>query len=145
MSILAMGVEAVERGLVPDPLTRIAIRRLCRGRLRESIGANSGARESARATFVESMRSGPIALVPEKANKQHYELPPEFFSAVLGPRRKYSCCHWPNASSSLAEAEETALALTCEQAQLEDGQDVLELGCGWGSLSLWNLRQLPAG
>ena len=90
------------------------------------------------------MRSGPIALVPEKANEQHYELPPEFFAAVLGPRRKYSCCYWPNASSSLAEAEETALALTCEQAQLEDGQDVLELGCGWGSLSLWMAERYPA-
>ena len=144
MSILAMGVEAVERGLLPDPLTRIAIRRLCRGRLRESTGGDSGARESARAAFVESMRSGPIALVPEKANEQHYELPPEFFSAVLGPRRKYSCCYWPNASSSLSEAEETALALTCEQAQLEDGQDVLELGCGWGSLSLWMAERYSA-
>jgi cyclopropane-fatty-acyl-phospholipid synthase len=144
MSILAMGVEAVERGLLPDPLTRIAIRRLCRGRLRESTGGDSGARESARAAFVESMRSGPIALVPEKANEQHYEIPPEFFAAVLGPRRKYSCCYWPNASSSLGEAEETALALACEQAQLEDGQDVLELGCGWGSLALWMAERYPA-
>lgn len=144
MSIITIGVEAVERGLVPDTLTRIAIRRLCSGRLRELTGGDSGARESARAGFLESMRSGPIALVPEKANEQHYEVPPEFFAAVLGPRRKYSCCYWPNASSSLVEAEETALALTCEQAQLEDGQDVLELGSGWGSLSLWMAERYPA-
>lgn len=144
MSILALGVKAVERGLVPDPITRIAIRRLCRDRLRDSNGGDSSEQESARAAFIESMRTGPIALVPEKANEQHYELPPEFFSTVLGPRRKYSCCYWSNGSTSLVEAEETALALTCEQAQLQNGQEILELGCGWGSLSLWMAEHYPA-
>ena len=78
------------------------------------------------------------------ANVQHYELPPEFFAAVLGPRRKYSCCYWPRASTSLAEAEEAGLALACQQAELVDGQNVLELGCGWGSLSLWMAERYPA-
>lgn len=144
MSILAMVVEAVERGLLPDPVTRMAIRRLCRDRLRELTGSDPGERELAQATFVESMRSGPIALLPEKANEQHYELPPEFFSAVLGPRRKYSCCYWQSDSASLVEAEETALTLACQRTGLEDGQDVLELGCGWGSLSLWMAERYPA-
>jgi cyclopropane-fatty-acyl-phospholipid synthase len=141
--LLAMGVEAIERGLVPDSLTRFAIRRLCRGRLRQPLGDSYGNQERARTDFLESMRSGPIALLPEKANQQHYDLPPKFFSTVLGPHRKYSCCYWQQDSSSLAEAEETALALTCEQAQLEDGQAVLELGCGWGSLSLWMAERYP--
>jgi cyclopropane-fatty-acyl-phospholipid synthase len=144
MSILEIGVEAMERGLVPDPLTRMAIRRLCRGRLQEFIDGDARARTSRRAAFLESMRSGPIAPVPQKANEQHYELPPEFFTAVLGPRHKYSCCYWPNPACSLAQAEEAALDLTCQHAQLADGQDVLELGCGWGSLSLWMAECYPA-
>ena len=144
MNLLAVGVEAVERGLVPDALTRIAIRGLCRGRLQESRRGDPFAHESRRAAFLESMQSGPIALVPEKANEQHYELPPEFFAAVLGPRRKYSCCYWSKDSNSLCEAEDAALALACQHAELIDGQNVIELGCGWGSLSLWMAERYPA-
>lgn len=142
MSILAMGVEAIERGLVPDSWTRLAIRRLCRQRLMEFEDAAS---EQAvdRAEFWESLHRGPIAPVPEKANEQHYELPAEFFGIILGPRRKYSCCYWPDQGSSLPEAEDAALNLTCQHAQLHDGQDVLELGCGWGSLSLWIAERYP--
>ena len=144
MNVLAVGVEAVERGLVPDAVTRLAIRRLCRGRLQEAMGGDADARQLKQSAFLDSMRSGPIAPVPEKANQQHYELPPEFFAAVLGPRRKYSCCYWPTPSASLAEAEDAALASACQRAQLVDGQNVLELGCGWGSLSLWMAERYPA-
>jgi cyclopropane-fatty-acyl-phospholipid synthase len=139
MSFLSFGLDAVERGLVPDVLTRAAIRRLCRRRLRDSHGATDNANGDSREfrAFVESMRVGPIALVPEKANAQHYEVPPEFFAAVLGARRKYSCCFWPTATTTLAEAEAESLRITCDRADLADGQQILELGCGWGSLSLW--------
>ena len=137
MSGLSLALEAVERGWIPDAITRSAIRRLCEQRLRDCDRGNGIANERALQAFVELMRAGPIALVPDKANEQHYELPPEFFTAVLGPRRKYSSCFFPNESASLADAEEAALAITCERAQLADGQDILELGCGWGSLSLW--------
>lgn len=143
MSLLSLSLEAVERGLIPDALTRSAIRRLCEQRLRDSDRGNDIANERALQAFVASMTAGPIAPVPDKANEQHYELPPEFFAAVLGPRRKYSSCFFPDDSSSLAEAEEAALAITCERAQLTDGQDVLELGCGWGSLSLWMAERYP--
>lgn len=136
MSLLTLGIEAIERGLVPDNVTRSAIRRMCRQRLVDS--ANG-----ADAAFMQSLRTGPIALLPEKANEQHYELPPEFFAAVLGPRRKYSCCYWPDQSTTLAEAEEAALEVTCQRAELADGQDILELGCGWGSLSLWMAERYP--
>lgn len=141
MKMLSLGVEAVERGLVPDRVTRLAIRRLCRARLREAAPTENGS--SAGAAFWQSLHSGPIAPVPEVANQQHYELPAEFFGLVLGPHRKYSCCFWPTASATLETAERTALELTCAQAQLADDQDILELGCGWGSLSLWMAERYP--
>jgi cyclopropane-fatty-acyl-phospholipid synthase len=137
MSFLSLGLNAVERGLIPDAITRAAIRRMCEQRLRDCDRGNEVANSRALQTFVESMRCGPIAPVPEKANEQHYELPPEFFAAVLGPHRKYSSCFWEPGTKSLAEAEATALRITCERAELADGQRILELGCGWGSLSLW--------
>jgi len=143
MSVLEFGIAAVERGLIPDMVTRMAIRRLCRERLRESLRQHGDLDDSSHAMFRESMCSGPIALVPDKANQQHYELPPEFFAAVLGPRRKYSCCYFPNESSTLADAEEAALAVTCQRAELADGQEILELGCGWGSLALWMSERFP--
>jgi len=143
MSVLSFGLDAVERGLVPDLVTRAAIRRLCRQRLSDSNRGHDNADGDAREfqAFVESMRAGPIALVPEKANQQHYELPPEFFAAVLGDCRKYSCCFWPGAKTTLAEAEAESLRITCDRADLAVGQQILELGCGWGSLSLWMAEQ----
>src|SRR5690606_20371392 len=94
--------------------------------------------------FARRMRQGPVAPVPEKANEQHYELPPAFFRSALGPRLKYSCCHWGPGVETLEQAEVEALRITCERAGLANGQDVLELGCGWGSLSLWMAERYPA-
>lgn len=128
--ILELGIEAVERGMVPDVATRVAIRRLCRRTIRMPQAKPEPA-------FLKSLRQGPVALSPDAANAQHYELPPEFFATVLGPHRKYSCCYFPDSTTSLADAEIAALKITCEHAALEDGQEVLELGCGWGSLTLW--------
>lgn len=139
MSMTAFGIAAVELGLVPDVVTRAGIRRLCRARL------DSETRSAAtlEPQLIEALRTGPIARVPEKANEQHYELPPEFFGEVLGAHRKYSCCYFESPSSTLDEAEAAALRITCERARLEDGQQVLELGCGWGSLSLWMAERYP--
>ncbi|MBI1324630.1 methyltransferase domain-containing protein [bacterium] len=143
MRLISMGIDAIERGWVPDTLTRTAIRRLCRQRLIRT-EAEIRQADPRRKAFVDSLRNGPIAPVPEKANAQHYELPPEFFAEVLGPRRKYSCCYYDRPGMSLAEAEESALAQTCDHAELMDGQTVLELGCGWGSLTLWMAERYPA-
>jgi cyclopropane-fatty-acyl-phospholipid synthase len=140
MTAVALGIAAIERGLVPDTMTRAGIRRLCRTRLSELADSSFAART---AEFLAAMRSGPIAPLPEKANEQHYELPPEFFTLVLGPRRKYSCCHWSPDTTSLAAAEDEALAITAQRAELRDGQEILELGCGWGSLSLWMAERFP--
>lgn len=143
MNAFSWGIEAAERGWVPDAWTRAAIRRLCRERLRDVVGPDSSDLAKRYAKFDHSLRHGPIALLPERANDQHYEVAAEFFTAVLGPRRKYSCCYFADRGTSLAEAEEAALAVTCERAQLADGQEVLELGCGWGSLTLWMAEHYP--
>ncbi len=132
-------IEAAERGLVPDPLVRWGIRRLLPARLREEAGA-AARRER---DFLAEMDAAPVALAPERANQQHYEWPPAFFERVLGHRLKYSCCLFEPAVDSLDAAEDAMLALTCERARLEDGMDVLELGCGWGSLSLWIAERHP--
>ena len=89
------------------------------------------------------MRRSPVALVPELANEQHYEVPAEFFTQVLGENRKYSCCYWPGEVSNLNEAEEAALRITVQRAEIQDGMKVLDLGCGWGSLSLWIAEHFP--
>ncbi len=90
------------------------------------------------------MRLAPVAPVPEKANQQHYEVPAAFFELILGPRLKYSCCYFETPDSTLAEAECVALRQSCERAQIHDGMEILELGCGWGSLTLWMLEMFPA-
>jgi cyclopropane-fatty-acyl-phospholipid synthase len=134
----------VEQGLVPDRVVRLGIRRLLRERLDEIADRDPEASASIADAFVNAMAEAPVALVPEKANEQHYEVPAAFFARVLGPHRKYSACLWSEGVSSLAEAEAAALAATCERAGLVDGQEVLELGCGWGSLTLWMAERYPA-
>lgn len=138
MGLLAWGIAAVERGFIPDRLTRNVVRRLCAQRL-----VGEEARAAALGRDDGWLRSGPIALATHTANEQHYELPPDFFAQFLGPRRKYSCCWFPSEATSLEQAEVAALERSCELADLRDGQDVLELGCGWGSLSLWMAERYP--
>ena len=134
----------VEQGLVPDGVVRAGIRRLCEGRLAD-IGAGD-CEQSAAATerFIQSMNRAPIALLPDRANEQHYEVPARFFAQVLGQHRKYSCAFWTAGTANLDAAEAVALEITCARARLADGQDVLELGCGWGSLTLWMAERYPA-
>ena len=132
-------IALVESGVVPDSLTRAGIRRLCAERL----AAESAGGEERRLALMDSLSRGPVAPLPEKANEQHYELPPDFMRLALGPRMKYSCALYETGAETLAEAEEAMLALTCERAELSDGQRVLELGCGWGSLSLWMAENYP--
>jgi cyclopropane-fatty-acyl-phospholipid synthase len=132
-----------ERGLLPDFAIRFGIRHLLRQRLHELRRGDCESGAALTQRFVAGLRDAPLAPLPEKANEQHYELPPALFAAMLGPRRKYSSCCWPEGVETLAEAEEAALAETCARARLEDGQDVLELGCGWGSLSLWMAARYP--
>ena len=92
---------------------------------------------------MSDLRRSPIAVETQAANEQHYEVPPAFFEKVLGRRRKYSCCHWPPGVKTLDAAEEAMLALTAARAELADGMDILDLGCGWGSLTLWAAEHFP--
>src|SRR5271165_684413 len=133
----------VESGLVPDALTRALIRRMLRERLAEEDGGSDGANRARLLRFITLMNASPIAMRTDSANAQHYEVPADFFAAVLGPRRKYSSALYEGTAKTLGEAEEAMLRLTCERAQLGDGQDVLELGCGWGSLTLWMAEHHP--
>ena len=136
-------IRAAEAGALPDPLVRFGIRRLLANRLRQ-ISRGSDVEQQARLlALIADVDAGPIAHLPERANRQHYELPPEFFRAVLGRQLKYSCCYWPDGVRTLDEAEDAALRITCERAALRDGMRILELGCGWGSLSLWMARHYP--
>ena len=136
-------IELVENGRIPDLLTRAGIRLLLLQRLREQAQEGPDQEWQAMMTFVEEMRQSPIALHTQEANEQHYELPPRFFELVLGSHLKYSCCHFPEGVTELEHAEASMLDLTCERAQLQDGQQILELGCGWGSLSLWMAKHYP--
>jgi cyclopropane-fatty-acyl-phospholipid synthase len=130
-------VEAAERGWLPDAWIRFGIRRLLSHRRREIAS-------SLRRTSVTSDLSlGPLAIETRAANEQHYELPPAFFETVLGRHLKYSSCYWPESVGSLDEAEHAALALTAERARIEDGQKILDLGCGWGSFTLWIAERYP--
>jgi cyclopropane-fatty-acyl-phospholipid synthase len=133
----------VESGVLPDFMIRAAIRRMLRDRLREEDLGSEGANRAKSLAFVEEMKRSPIALRTDSANAQHYEVPPAFFQSVLGPRLKYSSAFYADGCASLGAAEEAMLRLTCERARLEDGQDILELGCGWGSLTLWMAEQFP--
>ena len=143
MPLSTLALQATESGIVPDAFARAGIRRLLRSRLAEIAAARPAEAAACAEAFVAAMRDAPIALVPEKANEQHYELPSAFFGHVLGRRRKYSSAWWPEGVTDLDAAEEAALAATAERAGLADGQRILELGCGWGSLTLWMAERHP--
>jgi cyclopropane-fatty-acyl-phospholipid synthase len=133
-------IELAEKGRLPDFLIRYGIRRLLRQRLEAE--RRAGKEESIDA-FVAELKRSTIAIETAAANDQHYELPSEYFTKVLGPRLKYSCGWWADQRTSLEESEVAMLRLTCQRAALENGQAVLELGCGWGSLTLWMAEQYP--
>ena len=132
----------LERDLLPDRLIRLGIRRLFAARLRQEETGGAEAQAERLMRFIAQLRLSPIAIRPDAANEQHYEVPAEFYRYVLGPHLKYSCALWSDASG-LEEAEMAMLDLTCHRARMKDGQDVLELGCGWGSLSLWLAARYP--
>jgi len=133
----------IDRGVLPDAAIRFGIRKLLAERLRdEDAGDVEAQRERLRA-FIGSLKESPIAVHQDKANSQHYEVPTEFYQLVLGPRLKYSGALYPTGNETLEEAEDAMLALSCQRARLEDGMTVLDLGCGWGSLSFWILEKYP--
>lgn len=144
----SLAIDLCEGGWIPDRLARFGMRRLMRQRLLEE-SADRGEQEFIRfRRYLDELRDSRIALETDAANEQHYELPAGFFSQALGVNLKYSCCWWDSQlQGSLADgldaAEEQMLELTCDRADLHDGQEILELGCGWGSLTVWMARHYP--
>jgi cyclopropane-fatty-acyl-phospholipid synthase len=136
-------IDLAERGILPDCLIRIGIRRLLAARLREEERQDHASPGEPLRQFVGELRRSPIAVATDAANVQHYEVPAEFFQRVLGPRLKYSSCFWPQPSTTLPEAEDAMLDLFCQRAGIADGMEILELGCGWGSLCLWIAQRYP--
>ena len=138
-----MLIDLAERGVLPDTLIRLGIRRLCAQRLRDERDGGIEAESARRAARIAMLRESPLAIETKAANEQHYELPPGFFELCLGKRLKYSSCLFPRGDESLDQGEELMLAASCERAELRDGQTILELGCGWGSLTLWMAERYP--
>ena len=136
-------IELCERGLVPDALTRYGIRRLCVQRLREEQAGDAAKAQARQQRLAGELRRSAIAIETAAANAQHYELPTRFFQLCLGSRLKYSSCYYPTGGETLDQAEDAMLALYGERADLRDGQRILELGCGWGSLTLWMAERYP--
>jgi cyclopropane-fatty-acyl-phospholipid synthase len=130
--------------LIPDFLLRLAIRNLTRQNIKKLERLPFPDSELQRRALQQKLEQSPIAIHTDLPNVQHYEVPPEFFGLVLGTRLKYSCCYWPPGVDELDHAEEAMLDLTCRRAQLQDGMTVLDLGCGWGALTLWIAERYPA-
>jgi cyclopropane-fatty-acyl-phospholipid synthase len=139
MSFVSRMIGTAERVPLPDLVIRAAIQRLCSGTATRLAHGNA----DSDALFADEMAARAIAEHTGEPDTRHYEVPAAFFAAVLGPNRKYSSCFYKEPQSTLQEAEEEALRQTVEHADLADGQSILELGCGWGSLSLWMARQFP--
>ncbi|MDR5827327.1 class I SAM-dependent methyltransferase [Caballeronia sp. LP006] len=136
-------IRLCERGWLPDTLVRAGMRAFIRQRLRDEHAGDGERRTQALDTLLADLRTSPIAIETQAANTQHYELPGAFFEAHLGPRLKYSCGYFPSGQETLAQSEIAMLESYAERAQLADGQRILDLGCGWGSLALWLAERYP--
>ena len=136
-------IDLAEQGRIPDSFIRFGIRRLCRQRLRDEHYRDAEAQQRRFQELIEQLRQSPIAIETDAANEQHYEVPAGFYRKALGKNLKYSSCYYPAGNEGLDQAEDAMLSLYGERAELEDGQTILELGCGWGSLTLWMAEHYP--
>ena len=131
------------RNILPDSLIRMGIRHRLAETIRENTRPDIDGQRAAILEHVEGLKTMPIAIATDEANEQHYEVPTKFYQLVLGKHLKYSSGYWPEPGMTIDQSESAMLKLTCLRAQLEDGQRILELGCGWGSLSLWMAENYP--
>ncbi len=136
-------IDLAERGWIPDAWLRRGIRRAIGERAQAVVDGGAEQQLARQQAFLARLRTSPLALVPQLANAQHYEVPAAFFQRVLGPRLKYSACQFDSDDTSLAAAEERMLETTCQRAGVADGMRVLDLGCGWGSVSLYLAERFP--
>lgn len=136
-------IRLAENRWVPDSIVRVGIRQLLRKRLTEEHAGDPRERGARYRRLLEQLGSSPVAIETDSANRQHYEVPAGFFQCVLGEHLKYSACYWDDDTGYLGQAEQNMLELYAANAQIEDGHEVLDLGCGWGSFSLWLAERYP--
>jgi cyclopropane-fatty-acyl-phospholipid synthase len=136
-------LHLAEKRVIPDTLIRYGIRRLLKKRISDETAGTPEKQQERLMALIGKLQAAPLAVHTADANIQHYEVPPGFFEQALGPHLKYSCCYFTPDCRSLAEAEAAMLTLTCSRAEIQDGMDILELGCGWGSLTLWLAKHYP--
>ena len=142
-TVYSLALDWTERGYIPDPVIRRSIHGLVKSRLREISADDCEQVALNKQKFIDMMDSSEIAIMTDAANEQHYEIPAVFYEQVLGKHRKYSACYWGDNVTHLDAAEEESLRIYCERAEIHDGQEILELGCGWGSLTLWIAQHYP--
>ncbi|MDM3869962.1 cyclopropane-fatty-acyl-phospholipid synthase family protein [Porticoccus sp. W117] len=136
-------IDLAEKKLVPDSAIRMGIRKLLKQRLQDEFANNPELASAQKSELINQLRNSPIAIETDAANEQHYEVPAKFYQLALGKHLKYSSCWWNNNTRTLEDAEQLMLELYLQRGQFEDGQDILELGCGWGSLTLFMAEKLP--
>lgn len=136
-------IQFAEKGWLPDFLIRYGIRKLCRQRLREEMAQDVERYSARKNSLIKQLRESPIAIETQAANEQHYEVPAIFYQHALGKNLKYSGCYWPESVNNLDEAEDKILAMYAKRGQFKDGQNILELGCGWGSITLYLAAHFP--
>ena len=140
---MSFSLKLAEKSLLPDSIIRFGIRQLLKDRIAEIRQGNCETQADKKIQFISKMNMSPIAVDTDLANEQHYEVPAEFYHYALGQNKKYSSCYWSDQTQSLNDAEKLALNITCEHADLQNGHAILELGCGWGSLTLWMAKKYP--
>jgi len=138
-----LAIPFVYSGLCPDFLIRLGIRLRCRDHLAILKQEGAEADHTVKMEIIAGLKQMPTAIATKEANDQHYEVPAAFYDLSLGPRKKYSSGLWPSKNTTFEESEVAMLDLYCERAQLEDGMSIVDLGCGWGSLSLHLLEKYP--
>lgn len=141
--MIAQAINLIEKGLLPDRLVRLGIRKLCEQRLKEESAFDCEAQGERYHEFLQQLKSSEVAIKTDKANEQHYEVPAQFYHYALGKNLKYSSAFWPEDVNNLDQAEQAMLELYAERGEFVDGQDVIELGCGWGSLTLYLAAKYP--
>ncbi|MCA9407248.1 MAG: class I SAM-dependent methyltransferase [Candidatus Omnitrophica bacterium] len=140
---LNLSQKLLEKGLIPDPLIRMGIRGLLREKLEEEKKVLNKLGEKRKYDLIEQLKNSPIAVNTQDANQQHYELPTEFFQLIMGSNMKYSCGYWKDGVNDFNQSEADMLQLTLERSEIQNGQSILELGCGWGSLTLFMAEHFP--
>ncbi len=141
--MIGQAINLIEKGLMPDAIIRSGIRKLCKQRLTEEFAEDCEAQSDRFDEFLQELKQSKIAIKTDQANKQHYEVPAEFYHYALGENLKYSCAFWGSETETLEQAEKLMLELYCKRGQFRDGQEILELGCGWGSLTLYLASKYP--